>query len=219
MSDLLWAEVDEYIAGQLLGDDPILDAALERNLSNGLPPIDVSPAYGKFLNLLARISGARRILEIGTLGGYSTICLARALPSDGTLITLEYKPEHAEVARQNLDQAGLSDRVEIRLGVAKDSLAAMAAEPPFDLIFIDADKENNALYVREAVRLGRPGTVVIIDNVARAGAVVDAQTTDSMVMGVREMFDLLQREGLLDATALQTVGVKGWDGFLIGLVR
>lgn len=214
-----WQAVDDYIAGKLLGDDDALAAALAHNAAEGLPPIDVSPAQGKMLFLLAQIAGARRILEIGTLGGYSTIWLARALPEDGALVTLELEPHHATVARANLALAGMSDKVDIRVGRAKDSLAAMTGESPFDFVFIDADKQSNAHYVEEAIRLGRSGTTIIVDNVVREGGVLEADSDDERIVGTRALFDMLSADARLDATAVQTVGAKAWDGFVLARVR
>jgi predicted O-methyltransferase YrrM len=211
-----WSATDTYLADFLIGDDPALDAALEANAEAGLRPIDVAPVQGKFLYLLARIGGARRVLEIGTLGGYSTIWLARAVGESGHVTTLEYEPRHAEVARANLDRAGVGARVDIRVGAALDTLPHL--EGPFDLVFIDADKENNSNYVREALRLSRPGTVIVVDNVVRAGAISDPEDDDSKVRASRELLAVLAAEPRLDATALQTVGVKGWDGFALALV-
>ena len=213
-----WDRVDTYIGEKLIGDDAILAAAIAHNAENGLPPIDVSAAQGKMLYLLAQMAGARRILEIGTLGGYSTIWLARALPDDGALVTLEVDPKHARVAQANLDRAGLSDRAEIRVGPAMDSLAAMTDVAPFDLIFIDADKQSNVDYVAEAIRLGRSGTTIIVDNVVREGGVLDAASDDARIQGTRALFDFLQSDPRIDATALQTVGAKGWDGFVLARV-
>ncbi|WOF41828.1 O-methyltransferase [Sphingopyxis indica] len=214
-----WQAVDDYIAGKLLGTDDALAATLSNNEAQGLPPIDVSPAQGKMLFLLAQMAGARRILEVGTLGGYSTIWLARALPADGRLVTLEIDRKHARVAEENLTRAGLADRVDIRVGPAKDSLAAMASETPFDFVFIDADKQGNPHYVAEAVRLGRSGTVIVVDNVVRAGGVLDAESADNSIRGTRALFDRLEGDPRLDATAVQTVGAKGWDGFVLARVR
>lgn len=215
-----WQAVDNYIAEKLLGDDPALAAALAANAKAGLPPIDVSAAQGKMLGLYARMVGARRVLEVGTLGGYSTICLARTLPAEGQLVTLEIDPLHAEVARRNVDAAGVGALVDIRVGPAIDSLRAMAEwrQKPFDLIFIDADKESNADYVRAALDLSHPGTLIIVDNVVREGGVLDANSTDSMIQGTRRLYDYLENETRLDATAIQTVGTKGWDGFVLALV-
>ena len=213
-----WDRVDTYIGEKLIGDDAILAAALAHNAENGLPPIDVSAAQGKMLYLLAQMAGARRILEIGTLGGYSTIWLARALPDDGALVTLEVDHMHARVAQANLDRAGLSDRAEIRVGPALDSLAAMTDVVPFDLVFIDADKQSNVDYVAEAIRLGRSGTTIIVDNVVREGGVLDAASNDPGIVGTRALFDFLQSDPRIDATAVQTVGTKGWDGFVLARV-
>jgi len=213
-----WSATDNYLAELLIGDDPALSAALDANAAAELPPIDVAAVQGKFLHLLARIRGARRVLEIGTLGGYSTIWLARAVGESGRVITLEYEPRHAEVARANLDSAGVGDRVEIRVGPALESLPGLADEGPFDLVFVDADKENNSNYVRAALGLSRPGTVIVVDNVVRAGAIAEPGNDDERVRASREVLELLAREPRLDATALQTVGAKGWDGFAIALV-
>ncbi|MGH6652146.1 MAG: O-methyltransferase [Sphingopyxis sp.] len=214
-----WQAVDDYIADKLLGADDALAAALANNEKQGLPPIDVSAAQGKMLHLLARIAGARRILEIGTLGGYSTIWLARALPDDGRLVTLELEAHHARVARENLERAGVSDKVDIRIGSAADSLAAMATGEPFDFVFIDADKQSNAHYVAEAIRLGRSGTTIIVDNVVREGGVLEADSDDDRIVGTRALFDMLSADPRLDATAVQTVGAKKWDGFVLARVR
>ncbi|HMN54477.1 MAG TPA: O-methyltransferase [Sphingopyxis sp.] len=211
--------VDDYISGKLLGDDEALAAALSHNAAQGLPPIDVSAAQGKMLFLLAQTAGAKRILEVGTLGGYSTIWLARALPAGGTLMTLELEAHHAAVARADLERAGVADKVDIRVGPAADSLAAMAPGAPFDFVFIDADKQNNALYVDEAIRLGRSGTTIVVDNVVREGGVLDASSGDERIAGTRALFDRLSADPRLDATAIQTVGAKGWDGFVLARVR
>jgi len=214
-----WQAVDDYIADKLLGADDVLAATLSNNEKQGLPPIDVSAAQGKMLFLLAQIAGANRILEVGTLGGYSTIWLARALPDDGRLVTLELEPHHARVARENLERAGVSDKVDIRIGSAADSLAAMAMGDPFDFVFIDADKQSNALYVSEAIRLGRSGTTIIVDNVVREGGVLEANSDDERIVGTRALFDMLSADPRLDATAVQTVGAKKWDGFVLARVR
>jgi predicted O-methyltransferase YrrM len=221
MSKELWTAVDRYLVENLIPGDPALDEALKANTAAGLPTIDVSPNQGKLLQLLARIQGARRILEIGTLGGYSTIWLARALPSDGKLMTLEAEAKHAEVAKANIERAGLSSIVELRLGPALDSLAQLHKEdtPPFDLIFIDADKPNNPGYLEWSMRLSRPGTIIVLDNVVRDGAVIDAQSSDPMVQGVRRFFEMVAANSRLDATALQTVGSKGYDGFVLAIVK
>jgi predicted O-methyltransferase YrrM len=216
-----WAAVDDYIADRLLGEDHHLADALAANAAAGLPAIDVSSAQGKFLYLLAKAGTARRILEVGTLGGYSTIWLARALPADGKLITLEIDPHHAEVARANLDRAGLGNKVDVRVGPALGTLAALTREkgPSFDFVFIDADKQNNANYVQAAIGLARPGALIVVDNVVREGRVLDAQSEDSAIQGTRRLFDMLAQESRLDATAIQTVGLKKWDGFVIALVK
>lgn len=214
-----WHAVDDYIAGKLLGEDDALAAALANNAAKGLPPIDVSEPQGKMLFLLAQMAGAKRILEVGTLGGYSTIWLARALPADGSLVTLELEAHHAAVARENFDRAGVSDRIDIRVGAAADSLAAMNPDAPFDFVFIDADKQSNALYVNEAIRLGRSGMTIIVDNVVREGGVIDTNSGDERIEGTRALFDMLSADPQLDATAIQTVGSKGWDGFVLARVR
>ncbi|MGX7731303.1 O-methyltransferase [Rhodococcus sp. 2H158] len=213
-----WERTDAYLTDTLIGADPQLEDALAANTAAGLPPIDVAPVQGKFLHLLARIRGAQRILEIGTLGGYSTIWLARAVGDDGRVVTLEYEPRHAEVARANLDRAGVGARVDIRVGAALDTLPSLEGGAPFDLVFVDADKENNPHYVRWALRLGRPGTVIVVDNVIRGGSVTNADLDDERVRGAREVLELMATDPRLDATALQTVGAKGWDGFAIAVV-
>ena len=211
-----WAAVDAYLVERLVGDDTVLADALAANAAAGLPEIDVSPNQGKLLHLLARMVGARRILEIGTLGGYSTIWLARALPPDGRLITLEASPLHASVAQANIDRAGLADRVEVRVGPALASLPDV--EGPFDFVFIDADKPSNPDYLDWALRLARPGAVIVCDNVVRDGRIADAASAAADITGTRRMFDRIAAEPRLTATAIQTVGSKGWDGFAIALV-
>ncbi|GAA0311277.1 O-methyltransferase [Sphingomonas oligophenolica] len=220
MSDPTWIAVDDYIGAHLLGPDAALDAALAANAAGGLPAIDVSAAQGKMLHLFARIAGAKRILEVGTLGGYSTIWLARALPEGGQLVTLELEPHHAEVARGNIARAGLADRVEVRVGPAIATLDAMiaAGEGPFDLIFIDADKPGNVAYLGAAIALGRPGTAIIVDNVVREGGVLDAASDDPRIQGTRALFEAVAAEPRLSATAVQTVGAKKWDGFLLAVL-
>ena len=215
-----FAAVDAYITGKLLADDPALANALAHNIARGLPEIDVSPAQGKFLHLVARMIRARRILEVGTLGGYSTIWLASALPPDGQLTTLELIPHHAATAAENLAVAGLAAKVDIRTGPASDSLAELVAAnvAPYDLIFIDADKPGNQAYFRQALRLSRTGTVIICDNVVRAGGVIDATSTDPSVLGTRALFDAIATTTNVSATAIQTVGAKGWDGFALIVV-
>ncbi len=217
VDDPRWQAVDDYWSEALLAPDPVLDATHQANAAGGLPAIDVSPPQGKLLNLLARSVGARRILEVGTLGGYSTIWLARALPAGGELITCELRPAHAEVARANLTRAGLAGAVEVLVGPAVQTLATLTG--PFDLVFIDADKASNVAYVNEALRLSRPGTVIIVDNVVRGGRIVDAGSGDGDVLGTRQLADVLATEQRIDATVIQTVGVKGYDGFLYAVVR
>ncbi|WP_410591596.1 O-methyltransferase [Amycolatopsis sp. lyj-23] len=218
MSDQNWTEVDDYLTTALLAPDPVLDAASADADAAGLPSIAVAPNQGKLLNLLARLAGARTILEIGTLGGYSTIWLARALPAGGKLVTCEYDPKHAEVARANLTRAGFGeDVVEIRVGAALDTLPQLTG--PFDFVFIDADKVNLANYVRASLELARPGTTIVVDNVVRQGRVTDASLDDPNIRGAREMFELLAGEDRIDATAVQTVGSKGHDGFVLAIVR
>jgi len=220
MSQPLWTDVDGYIAGRLLPDDPILDAVLAANAEAGLPAHDVAPNQGKLLHLLARLMGAQRILEIGTLGGYSTIWLARALPPGGTVVTLEADPRHAATARGNFDRAGVAALVNLREGPALESLQGIVAErgSPFDMVFIDADKPNNPGYLASALKLSRPGTLIIGDNVIREGAVLDAASDDPRVQGVRSFFDMLAAEPRVSATAFQTVGSKGHDGMALALV-
>ncbi|MHB1923691.1 MAG: O-methyltransferase [Acidimicrobiales bacterium] len=221
MADRRWAEVDAYIGQALLAPDSVLEAALRSSDEAGLPPINVAPNQGKLLMLLAQIRGARRILEVGTLGGYSTIWLARSLPADGRLLSLEIDPHHAEVARANVAAAGLADRVEIILGPAVETLARLGEEgtEPFDFVFIDADKQSNADYFRAAVRMSRPGTVIVVDNVVRNGAVADAASSDPSVQGVRRLNEVMAAETRVSVTAVQTVGVKGYDGFALALVE
>jgi predicted O-methyltransferase YrrM len=213
----LWTSVDAYLVEALLTPDPTLDAALTRSAQAGLPSIAVSPNQGKLLHLMARMAGARRILEVGTLGGYSTIWLARALPEGGSLTTLEIDILHAEVAAENLVAAGVGDLVTVVVGPAAASLGDLTE--PFDFVFIDADKPGNPVYVEHAIRLSHPGTVIVIDNTVRAGAVADAASTDAAVLGTRAMHALLAGHPRIDATAVQTVGSKGHDGFTVALVR
>ncbi|MFC9648182.1 O-methyltransferase [Streptomyces sp. NPDC056937] len=220
MSQEQWNAVERYFTDQLVPADEALTAALAASEAAGLPAISVAPNEGKLLHLLARVQGARRILEIGTLGGYSTIWLARALPEDGKLISLEYDPAHAEVARANLAHAGLDKIAEVRTGPALESLPVLAAEDagPFDLVFIDADKKNNPHYVEWALKLTRPGSLIIVDNVVRNGAVADADSTDAAVLGTRRAIELMAEHPRLSATAVQTVGTKGYDGFALARV-
>lgn len=214
-----WIAVDQYITDRLLPPDPVLDGVLRANAAAGLPAIDVAPNQGKLLHIFARMVNARRVLEIGTLGGYSTIWLARALSAGGVVVTLESEPRHAEVARSNLKTAGLLDAVDLRVGPALETLPQLPADQPFDLIFIDADKPNNPFYLEWALKLSRPGTVIIGDNVVRGGAVVDSASADPSIQGVRRFYDLISNEPRLTATAVQTVGFKGWDGFSIAIVN
>jgi predicted O-methyltransferase YrrM len=220
MTEELWTTVDRYLADQLVPPDPALDAALEAIAAAGLPAISVSPTLGKLLYLLARVQGARTILEVGTLGAYSTIWLARALPADGRLITLEADAKHARIARANIDRAGLSRIVDVRLGPALETLPRLASEGlgPFDLIFIDADKPSTADYFDWALTLSRLGSLIVVDNVVRDGGIVDAASDDPGVQGMRRFFARLAAEPRVTATAAQTVGCKGYDGFAIALV-
>jgi predicted O-methyltransferase YrrM len=219
MSDeAIWKAVDHYIVESLIPEDPVLESALKSNHAAGLPEIDVSPAFGALLNLLVRISGARKILEIGTLGGYSTIWMARAVGKGGRLFSLELDEKHAEVARANIARAGLGDVVEVRAGKALDLLPALQSEAPFDLVFIDADKWSNRSYIDWAVRLGRPGTIVIVDNVVRDGQVIQGNSGDPSVRGARAAFAALG-DGRFAGTALQSVGAKGYDGFAIATIK
>jgi predicted O-methyltransferase YrrM len=217
MSDESWALVDDYLNERLVPPDDVLEAAVKAGIDAGMPQIQVSPTQGKLLYLLARMLGARRILEIGTLAGYSTIWLGRALTPDGRLVSLEVDPVHAEIARANLRRGGLGGIVEVRVGQALDSLAVLAQEGvgPFDLVFVDADKDHSPEYVTWALRLSRPGTVIVVDNVVRHGAVIDETSADANIRGIRRMFELVAAEPRLEATALQTVGVKGHDGFAL----
>jgi predicted O-methyltransferase YrrM len=220
MTHELWADVDRYLITNLIADDPG-KAALTASLAAGLPPINVSATYGKLLQLFARMQQAKTILEIGTLGAYSTIWFAGALPSGGTIITLEVNPAHAELARANVIAAGVADRVDIRLGPAIETLPTLVGDPaaPFDLIFIDADKKSIPEYFQWALKLSRPGTLLIVDNVIRDGKVIDATSDDPDVQGVRRLNELLSTDRRVSATALQTVGGKGYDGFVLALVN
>ena len=218
--EALWASVDHYLNALLIPPDPILEAALKANAVASLPSIDVSPSQGKLLQLLAETQRAHRILEIGTLGGYSTINLARALPPNGKLITLELDPKHAKVALANIAHAGLAHAVELRLGPALESLAQLHTEhvEPFDLIFLDANKDGYPSYLTAALKLARPGTLILADNVIRDGEVIDPTSTDPNVQGVRRFFEILAADPRLSSTAVQTVGSKGYDGFAIARV-
>ncbi len=215
-----WSAVDSYISDLLVPADPVLEAALRDSAAADLPAIQVSPNQGKLLMLLARAQAARSILEVGTLGGYSTIWLARALPPDGRLLTLEVEPKHAAVARANLGRAGFGDVVDVRLGRAADTLAQLVAEGggPYDFVFIDADKPSTADYFTAAVALSRPGALIVVDNVVRKGEVLDAESADAQVQGIRRMYDAMAAEPRVAATAIQTVGSKGYDGFAFAVV-
>ena len=220
VDESLWAAVDRYITDTVAPADPALKAALDASAAAGLPEIQVAPNQGKLLHMLARVQGARAILEIGTLGGYSTIWLARALQEGGRLITLEADPKHAEVARGNIARAGLSQVVDLRLGLALETLPRIAAEGrgPFDLIFIDADKANIPEYFAWSLKLSRPGSLILVDNVVRGGAVIEPKSEDVSVQGVRKFFAMLAAEPRVTSTAIQTVGSKGYDGIAIALV-
>ncbi|MEV7876056.1 O-methyltransferase [Microbacterium sp. NPDC089188] len=211
-------DVDAFLTETLVGSDPALDAALRAQHDAGMPAIEVAPVNAKFLHLLARIAGARRVLEIGTLGGYSTIWLARAMGAYGRVVTIEAEPANAAVARANLERAGVAGRVDILLGRGTDVLPTLDGGDPFDLVFIDADKESNTRYLDWAARLGRPGTVVVLDNVVRGGEVADAGTADSKVQGARRGVEMLGSDPRFDATALQTLDRKGWDGIAVAIV-
>jgi predicted O-methyltransferase YrrM len=215
-AERVWSDVDRYIGDHLGVDDEVLSATLRDSVSAGLPEIAVSPPQGKLLMLLAASIGARRILEIGTLGGYSTIWLARGLADGGQIITCEYSAEHALVAGENLQRAGVADRVDIRVGPAIDTLPTL--EGPFDLSFIDADKESNADYFRWALQLSRPGSLIIVDNTVREGVIVDDSNDDPMIVGTRRLYEAVRDEPRVAATAVQTVGSKGYDGFLLARV-
>lgn len=214
---LQWAAVDAYFADQLTPLDETLNRVLAANGEAGMPTHDVSSVQAKFLALLVKITGAEKILEIGTLGGFSTIWMARALPENGQITTIERNPDHARVALKNMATAGIDGKVDLRVGAAVDVLSTLTG--PFDLIFIDADKTNNPVYLEWSIRLARPGTVIVADNVVRGGSVVNPDSTDSDVIGVRRFMDLLATDPRLDSTAMQTVGEKGWDGFSITIVK
>ena len=216
MSEKFWSDVDHYFEDALIGNDPALNAAREASQKAGLPDIAVSPNQGKLLHLMARMIGARRILEVGTLGGYSAIWLARALPPGGELITLEYHPKHADVARANIANAGLSDRVKVITGAALDTLPTLSG--PFDLSFIDADKQSNPDYFRWALKLSRRGSVIVVDNVVREGKVIDVGSDDANIKGIRRLIEIMAAESRVSVTAIQTVGVKGYDGLAVALV-
>ncbi|KQP71764.1 MULTISPECIES: O-methyltransferase [Microbacterium] len=213
-----WRRVDAYLTELLVGHDPGLEQAVADQNDAGLPAIEVAPVNGKFIHLLARMSGARRVLEIGTLGAYSTIWLARGIPTDGRVVTIEAEPLNAELARANVDRAGVGDKVEIRLGRGIDVLPTLEGGEPFDLVFIDADKESNTIYLDWAARLGRPGTVVMVDNTVRGGEVANPATENPQIIGVQRGLEMLARDPRFDATAIQTLDAKGYDGIAIALV-
>lgn len=213
-----WLAAEALLDRLLLGEDPALDAALADSQAAGLPPIELSAQSARLLYLLARTAGARTVLEIGTLGGYSTICLARGVGSDGTVVTLERSVRNAEIAAGNLRRAGVADRVRIVVGAALDTLPGLDAGP-FDLVFVDADKENNSAYLRWAIDLGRPGTVIVVDNVVRGGRIVEPADDDTQARAVRDMLEMMGRHPRLEAAAIQTLGAKGWDGFAVARVR
>jgi len=213
-----WRRVDAYLTEVLVGHDPDLEAAVAEQNAAGLPAIEVAPVNGKFLHLLVRISGARRVLEIGTLGAYSTIWMARGIPEGGRVVTIEAEPATATIARANLERAGVSAKVEILQGRAADVLPTLEGSDPFDLVFIDADKESNTIYLDWAARLGRPGTVIVVDNTVRDGEVANPATENPQVIGVQRGLEMLGRDPRFDATALQTLDVKGWDGIAIAVV-
>jgi len=221
MTQQIWTAVDEYVEEKLIGPDDALEQALRASAAAGLPPIAVSPAQGKLLYLLARVHGTRTVLEVGTLGGYSTIWLARALPAGGSLVSLELNPAYADVAQSNLAHAGLADRVQLRVGAAIESLRTLVAEGagPFDLIFLDADKPSTPEYFEQALQLSRPGGLIISDNVVRGGALAEQDTEDAGARGMRRFHDMLAAEPRITATTIQTVGRKGYDGFTVVLVE
>jgi predicted O-methyltransferase YrrM len=213
-----WRRVDAYLTETLVGHDPDLETAVAEQRAAGLPAIEVAPVSGKLLHLLVRISGAQRVLEIGTLGAYSTIWMARGIPDSGRIVTIEAEPGNAQVARANLDRAGVGEKVEILIGRAADVLPTLEGSAPFDLVFIDADKQSNSIYIDWAARLGRSGTVVVVDNIGRGGEVANPATEDPMVIGTQRGLELLGRDPRFDATALQTLDLKGWDGVAIAVV-
>ncbi|MGB0696362.1 MAG: O-methyltransferase [Rhodospirillaceae bacterium] len=221
MSDALWSDVDAMFADALAPEDKDLQATRAATATAGMPDIAVSTLSGKFLAIMAQLQGAKSILEVGTLGGYSTLWMARALPADGRLITLEYDPNHAAVAQANLDRAGVADKVEIKVGAALDTLPGLADNPalPFDLVFIDADKVNNPVYYKWAVSYTRPGSLIIIDNVVRRGAVLDAGSEDPNIQGIRTLTEQVAGDSRVEATVLQTVGSKGYDGIMMIRVK
>lgn len=214
----LWRRVDDYLTETLVSADDALREAVADQAEAGMPAIEVAPVNGKFLHLLARISGARRVLEIGTLAAYSTIWMARGIPESGRIVTIEAEPDNARVAQRNLERAEVADKVEILLGRAADVLPTLAGGEPFDLVFIDADKESNTIYLDWAARLGRPGTVVVVDNIGRGGEVADPATTSAQVIGTQRALEMLARDPRFDATALQTLDRKGYDGIALAVI-
>jgi predicted O-methyltransferase YrrM len=220
MSSLdIWKKVDDYFVDQLIPEDPIMSKVLQANEKANLPSIDVSATQGKLLHLFVKMKAAKKVLEIGTLGGYSSIWMAKALPVDGHLTTLAFSPKHAEIASENMESAGVRDKIEIIVGPAAESLPTLKGREPFDFVFIDADKNNNPRYVKEALKLSKPGTTILIDNVVRDGKVLDDKSNNPSIIGIREMFDLLNEHPHLDSTAFQTVGSKGYDGFVLAVVQ
>jgi predicted O-methyltransferase YrrM len=218
-SPATWKKADDYFISKLHSADPDMSYILKANEEAGLPEIDVAPNQGKQLYLLAKLKGAKKILEIGTLGGYSSIWLARALPEDGKLVTLEYEEKHARIAKENMKKAGLDDKIEIIVGAALNTLGTLQDRAPFDFIFIDADKVNYPGYFEWAVKLSKPGTVILGDNVVRGGKVIDENSGDENVSAVRTLMDFLSEEPRIEATVIQTVGSKGYDGFILGIVK
>ncbi|WP_175989291.1 O-methyltransferase [Bacillus sp. Marseille-Q1617] len=218
MTEKMWQEVDHYFITKLHKQDEVMEAAIKANDEANLPAIDVAPNQGKLLHLLAKMKGAKNILEIGTLGGYSSIWMAKALPDEGTLITLEYSEKHAEVARENIKRAGLDNKVKVLVGAALDTLPSLK-DRTFDFIFIDADKKNNPHYIKWAIELSNPGAVIITDNVVRGGKVTDTASEDENIKGIREFVDILSENERIDSTAIQTVGTKGYDGFVFSIVK
>ena len=219
MTDPDWVSLDQLFTEVLHSEDDVLRAAREAGVAAGMPAIEVSPQHAALLSLWVRVAQARRVLEIGTLAGYSTIALARAVGAQGSVTSLEFEAAHAEVARANLARAGVDDRVEVIVGAALDTLPTLADRAPFDLVFIDADKENNVAYVEWAIRLGRAGTVIIVDNIARSGRVLDPRPDDLQARAVRDMLTMMGEHPRLDSAAIQTVGTKGWDGFAVAVVE
>ncbi|MCA1022297.1 O-methyltransferase [Halobacillus litoralis] len=214
-----WEKVDEYVIDRLVTEDGDMASINALNEREGLPSIGVSSTQGKMLYLYVKMKAARRVLEIGTLGGYSSIWMAKALPENGTLTTLEFSPKHAETAAVNMENAGVKDKISIHVGPALETLPALQNEDPFDFVFIDADKENNPHYIEHVLRLSKPGTTILVDNVIRNGEILEEASKSSSIQGIRQMFDLLHHHPRLESTAFQTVGNKGYDGFLLAVVQ